>query len=89
MLGLYLGDLTEGIRDLGEALLLGDVTELGIEYIPLLVLTLGSCQKVLGRGADDTGGIRCSYGQRAAFEILEETLRMFLLLLGRLPAICS
>ena len=84
MLGLDLGDLAESVGYLGETLLLGGLGESRIEHIPLFVFALRRGQQVFGRRADASRGVCCRYGRLAAFEVFEETLRVLLLLLGRL-----
>ena len=84
MLGLDLGNVAECGSHCGETLLVGHGSKSGVEYIPLLVLALGSSQQVLLRRANLTGGVGGRNLQIATLKELEETLCMLLLLLGRL-----
>ena len=84
MLGLDGRHGAERCGDLGKSLGLGRRGEVGIEHVPLLLLALGGCQQVFGRGADAAGRIGGRDGGVAPFEELEETLGVLLLLLGGL-----
>ena len=57
VLSLNLCNLTECLSDLWEALAVSDSSKLSIEYVPLLVLALSSCEKVLGSCANLTSWV--------------------------------
>ena len=60
VLVLGLGDIAIDSCNGLEALLLGDVSELGVQLLSLAVLTISGSLEVLSGGADDTCGESCS-----------------------------
>ena len=81
MLYLHGRNHSEGTRHLGKILLLGNGGEGGVEYIPLLTLTLGCGEKIFEGRADNAGGVGRIYDCRlASFEELEEYLGVLLFL---------
>ena len=80
MLRFDRGDHPERRGDLRETLFGGHLSELGVEHVPLLVLPLRRGEQVLLRRADLAGGVAGRDFDHAAFEELEETFGMLLLL---------
>ena len=79
MLLLDFSDLGERGSDVFEALFLGHSGEFGVKRAPLFLLSVGCSQQVLLGGSDLAGGVGRGDLDWAAFEVLEEHLRVFFL----------
>ena len=82
MLCLYLSDHLESYSDSGETFFLCDLSELRIQFSPLLILT--SCRgcQVLSGCSDYACRIRSGNLNHSTFQEFKETFSVFLLLLG-------
>mgnify|MGYP006928880463 FL=1 len=82
MLCLYLSDHLESYSDSGETFFLCDLSELRIQFSPLLILTSCRGGQVLSGCSDYACRIRSGNLNHSTFQEFKETFSVFLLLLG-------
>ena len=82
MLCLYLSDHLESYSDSGETFFLCDLSELRIQFSPLLILTSCRGGQVLSGCSAYACRVRSGNLNHSTFQEFKETFSVFLLLLG-------